>query len=163
VALPGAAAVVACLLDRAGVRLGGYVCAAGAWLAIAALLLAWLPVRAVSEASAGSLGAGIQLGLRLHAVSFAYEPFVQVPSVLVQGSSGTSVYAAIPISGLTAPVFIQLAAAAILSSGVVPCRSWAAVAWSLSSMPRAGLAVAAMVPLGFYLLTRRYSVGAGRY
>lgn len=239
VALPAVAGLIGWMLGRIGVRFGGYVCASGGWLALAALLAAWLPSRAASEASAGALGAGVQLGLRLDSVSFAYELIVLVPAaalltfqprpadrtalagaalsasllaiaasglaltalawaaavgllavalleereaggrqlgltlaaavlaltwgtVLVQNSNGTTIYAAIPISGLTVPVFVLLSTAAVLTSAAVPWRSWAADS-SRPSMQATGLAVAALVPLGFYLLTRMYSVGAGRY
>jgi len=238
--LPAVAAILTWLLDRAGLRLGGYLCAAATWLAIGALLAAWLPARAITEIGGGAPAAGIQYGLRLDPVSFAFELFVLIPSavlltfqprpayraalaglavaaatltvaagallltalawgtavttvvlllqqeeeppvrpqwallmfawlalvwagVLLEGQGGTTVFTAIPIVALTPPVFVLLAVAAVLTSGTVPWRSWCAAVWQRGSARSAGLAVAVLIPLGFYLLTRTYAVGAGRY
>jgi hypothetical protein len=240
VALPAVAAIVTWLLDQVGLRVGGYLCAAAAWLAIVLLLAGWLPSRAIVEVGGGSLGAGIQFGLRLDPVSFAYALFVLLPSAvlltfqrrppyraalaglavaaatlaiasatllltalawgtavtllvlllqqedepfvrpqwaqlmlawlalvwaaaLLAGETGTTVYTAVPIVALTPAIFFLLATAAVVTSAAVPWRSWAAAVWRRDSVRSSGLAVAALTPLGFYLLTRAYAVGAGRY
>jgi hypothetical protein len=76
---------------------------------------------------------------------------------------GTAVYAAVPVSALTVPVFLLLAAAALIASGLVPWRGWVAQLWSRPSLRAAGMAVATLYPLGFYLLVRAYEMGDGRY
>jgi hypothetical protein len=240
VALPAVAAILTWLLDQAGLRVSGYLCAAATWVGIVVLLAAWLPSRAIVEIGGGSLGAGIQFGLRLDPVSLAYELFVLLPSAvlltfqrlpayraalgglavaaatlavasatllltvlawgtavtllvlllqqedeplvrpqwaqlmlawlalvwaaaLLVGETGTTVYTAIPIVALSPAIFFLLAAAAVVTAGAVPWRSWAASVWRRDSIRSSGLAVAALTPLGFYLLTRAYAVGAGRY
>jgi hypothetical protein len=82
---------------------------------------------------------------------------------ILQVVGGTAVYAAVPVSALTVPVFMLLAAAALLASGLFPWRGWAAQLWSRPSLRAAGMAVATLYPLGFYLLVRAYEMGDGRY
>lgn len=77
--------------------------------------------------------------------------------------AGTAVYAAIPVSALTVPVFSLLAAAALIASGLFFWRGWAAQLWSRPSLRSAGMAVATLYPLGFYLLVRAYEMGDGHY
>src|SRR6267378_5401672 len=50
--------------------------------------------------------------------------------VILQVVGGTGVYAAVPVSALSAPVFSLLAAAALMASGLFPWRGWAAQLWS---------------------------------
>src|SRR5258706_307854 len=50
-----------------------------------------------------------------------------------------------------------------MASGLVPWRSWPAHVWSRPSLRAAGLVVATLYPLGFYLLVRAYEMGDGRY
>jgi len=83
--------------------------------------------------------------------------------VILQVRSGTAAYAAVPVSALTAPVFALIALAGVLASGLVPWRSWPAHVWSRPSLRAAGLVVATLYPLGFYLLVRSYEMGDGRY
>lgn len=83
--------------------------------------------------------------------------------VILQVRSGTAAYAAVPVSALTAPVFALIAFAGVMASGVVPWRSWPAQVWSRRSLRAAGLVVATLYPLGFYLLVRSYEMGDGRY
>lgn len=83
--------------------------------------------------------------------------------VLFQVLSGTAVYVAVPVSALTTPVFIVLAVAAVLASGLVPWRAWPAQLWARPSLRAAGLAVATVYPLGFYVLVRAYEIGDGHY
>jgi hypothetical protein len=83
--------------------------------------------------------------------------------VILQIRSGTAAYSAVPVSALTAPVFALIAFAGLMASGLVPWRSWPAQVWSRSSLRAAGLVVASLFPLGFYLLIRAYELGDGRY
>ena len=82
---------------------------------------------------------------------------------ILQVVGGTAVYAAVPVSALTVPVFSLLALAALMASGVFPWRGWPAQLWSRPSLRAAGMAVATLYPLGFYLLVRAYEMGDGRY
>ena len=82
---------------------------------------------------------------------------------ILQVVSGTEGYGAVPVSALTVPVFSLLAASALMASGLFPWRGWAAQLWSRPSRRAAGMAVATMYPLGFYLLVRAYEMGDGRY
>jgi hypothetical protein len=82
---------------------------------------------------------------------------------ILQVVSGTAVYAAVPVSALTIPVFSLLAAAALMASGLFPWRGWAAQLWTRPSLRASGMAVATLYPLGFYLLVRAYEMGNGRY
>ncbi|TMB96318.1 MAG: hypothetical protein E6J40_10105 [Chloroflexi bacterium] len=82
---------------------------------------------------------------------------------ILQVRGGTAVYSAVPVSALTVPVFMLLAAAALMASGLFPWRGWASQLWGRPSLRAAGVAVATLYPLGFYLLVRGYEVGDGRY
>lgn len=83
--------------------------------------------------------------------------------VILQARAGTAVYAAVPVASLTVPVFALLAGAALGASGLFPWRSWPAQVWARPSLRAAGIAVATVFPLGFYLLVRAYEMGDGRY
>ena len=83
--------------------------------------------------------------------------------VILQVRSGTAAYSAVPLSALTGPVFALIAFAGLMASGLVPWRSWPAQVWSRPSLRAAGLAVAGLFPLGFYLLVRAYELGDGSY
>jgi hypothetical protein len=82
---------------------------------------------------------------------------------ILQVVGGTAVYSAVPVSALTVPVFSLLAVAALMASGLFPWRGWPAQLWSRPSLRAAGMAVATLYPLGFYLLVRAYEMGDGRY
>src|ERR1700704_1808060 len=82
---------------------------------------------------------------------------------ILQVVGGTAVYAAVPVSALTVPVFALLAVAALMASGLFPWRGWPAQLWSRPSQRAAGMAVATLYPLGFYLLVRAYEMGDGQY
>lgn len=82
---------------------------------------------------------------------------------ILQVVGGTAVYAAVPVSALTVPVFSLLALAGLMASGLFPWRGWPAQLWSRPSLRAAGMAVATLYPLGFYLLVRAYEMGDGRY
>lgn len=82
---------------------------------------------------------------------------------ILEDRAGTAVYAAVPVANLTVPVFGLLAAAALGASGLFPWRSWPAQLWSRPSLRAAGMSVATVYPLGFYLLVRAYEMGDGRY
>jgi hypothetical protein len=240
VLLPIASAAVLTVLGLAGVRPGRLIAGAGAWAAVAALLVAWLSVRATQEVNLGQLGYGSTLDLRIDAVAFVFGMLVLVPSAvlltvqprtwqemtvallgvaaamgaieagavvltalaggtaatlavvqldtedvhaprprwsvllaawlalswagaILQVRAGTAAYSAVPVSALTWPVFALLASAGLMASGLFPWRSWPAQVWSRPSLRSAGLVVAMLYPLGFYLLVRAYEMGDGRY
>lgn len=88
---------------------------------------------------------------------------LSLAGVILQVRGGTAVYSAVPVSALTVPVFSLIALAGVLASGLLPWRSWPAQVWSRPSLRAAGLVVATLYPLGFYLLARAYEMGDGRY
>ncbi len=83
--------------------------------------------------------------------------------VILQVGGGTAVYSAVPVATVTAPLFAVLAVAALLASNVFPWRTWPADLWSRPSLRAAGITVAILYPLGFYLLVRAYELGDGHY
>ncbi|OLD06974.1 MAG: hypothetical protein E6I11_16035 [Chloroflexi bacterium] len=83
--------------------------------------------------------------------------------VMLQVGGGTAVYSAVPVATVTAPLFAVLAVAALLASNLFPWRTWPADLWSRPSLRAAGITVAILYPLGFYLLVRAYELGDGRY
>ena len=240
VALPLVAGGVTAALGLAGMKPGRALVGAGAWGAVLALFILWLPVRSTQELNLGPLGFGASFALRLDGISFAFGLIILIPSAILltlqprswqegtvaaigvaagmlaveaggvlltalaggtaatlaviqldiediraprppwgvllaawlalswagailQVVGGTAVYAAVPVSALTVPVFALLAAAALMASGLFPWRGWAAQLWSRPSLRAAGMAVATLYPLGFYLLVRAYEMGDGRY
>ncbi len=82
---------------------------------------------------------------------------------ILQVRGGTAIYAAVPVSAMTVPVFALLAAAALIASGLFPWRGWASQVWGRPALRAAGIAIATLYPLGFYLLVRAYEMGDGRY
>lgn len=82
---------------------------------------------------------------------------------LLQVGGGTAVYSAVPVATVTGPVFVVLAAAALLVSCLLPWRLWPSQLWARPSLRAAGITVATLYPLGFYILVRAYELGAGRY
>ena len=82
---------------------------------------------------------------------------------ILQVRGGTADYGAVPVSALTVPVFTVLAAAALTASGLFPWRGWASQLWGRPALRAAGMSVATLYPLGFYLLVRAYDMGDGRY
>jgi hypothetical protein len=83
--------------------------------------------------------------------------------VVLQVQGGTAVFSAVPLSVVTAPVFALLATSAVLASCLLPWRSWAAQLWTRPSLRAAGITIALLYPLGFYLLVRAYELADGRY
>ena len=240
VLLPLLAAGVITAFGLGGFNLGRIAAGAGAWAALLALLVVWLPLRSTQELDLGQLGFGSPFQLRIDAVAFAFGLMVLVPAALVltlqrrswqaaalgalgvaaavgaieassvvltalaggtaatlaviqldgediraprpkwgmllaawlalswagvilQVRGGTAAYAAVPVSALTPPVFALIAFAGLVASGLVPWRSWPAQVWSRPSLRAAGLVVATLYPLGFYLLVRSYEMGNGTY
>ncbi|HEX3508146.1 MAG TPA: hypothetical protein VHW94_07125 [Candidatus Dormibacteraeota bacterium] len=240
VALPLVAGGVTAALGLAGWKPGRAIVGAGAWAALAVLLLLWLPIRSTEELTLGPLGFGANFDLRLDGVGFVFALVILVPSAILltlqprswqegtvaalgvaaavlaveasgvlltalaggtaatlaviqldiediraprppwgallaawlalswaggilQVVGGTAVYAAVPVSALTVPVFALLAGAALMASGLFPWRGWPAQLWSRPSLRAAGMAVATLYPLGFYLFVRAYEMGDGRY
>jgi hypothetical protein len=82
---------------------------------------------------------------------------------ILQVRGGTAAYAAVPSFALTVPVFVLIAFAGLMASGLFPWRSWPVHVWSRPSLRAGGLVVATLYPLGFYLLVRAYELGDGRY
>jgi hypothetical protein len=76
---------------------------------------------------------------------------------------GTSVYSAAPVTALRVPVFVLLAAAALLCSGLLPARTWVSEIWARRRLEAGALAVVLLLPIGFLLLTRAYVLGAGQW
>jgi hypothetical protein len=83
--------------------------------------------------------------------------------VILQVGGGTAVYSAVPVATVTGPLFAVLAVAALLVSCMFPWRTWPAHLWSRPSLRAAGVTVATLFPLGFYVLVRAYELGNGRY
>src|ERR1700687_5681663 len=240
VLLPLIAAGVITAFGLSGFNLGPLVVGAGAWAAVVALLIIWLPLRATQELNLGPLGYGSNFQLRIDAVAFGFGLMVLLPAALVltlqprtwqeatvgllgvaaamgaieaggvvltalaggtaatlaviqldaedvraprprwsmllaawlalswagvilQVRGGTAAYAAVPSFALTVPVFVLIAFAGLMASGLFPWRSWPVHVWSRPSLRAGGLVVATLYPLGFYLLVRAYEMGDGRY
>ena len=238
--LPLIAAGVVTAFGLGGINLGSFVVGAGAWAAVLALLIVWLPLRATQELHLGPLGFGSNFEVRIDAVGFAFGLMVLVPAalaltlqprtwqeatvgllgvgaamgaieaagvvltalaagtaatlavvqletediraprprwsmllaawlalswagVMLQISGGTATYSALPVSALSVPIFCVIAFAGLMASGLFPWRSWPAEVWSRPSLRASGLVVAALYPLGFYLLVRAFEMGGGRY
>ena len=83
--------------------------------------------------------------------------------VLLQVRGGTAVYDAVPVSVLTPAVFALLAASALVVSGLFPWRGWPVRMWSRPQLGAAGISLATLYPLGFYVLVRAYEIGDGHY
>ena len=83
--------------------------------------------------------------------------------VTLQARGGTADYTAVPVSTLTLPVFALVVVSGLMASGLVPWRSWPAQLWSRHSLRGAGITIATLYPLGFYLLVRGYEMGGGHY
>ena len=83
VVLPLLAAAVITAFGLSGFNLGSLVAGAGAWAAVLALLVLWLPVRSTQELNLGQLGFGSPLQLRIDAVAFAFGLMVLAPAALV--------------------------------------------------------------------------------
>src|SRR6266851_1135881 len=82
---------------------------------------------------------------------------------ILQVRGGTADYGAVPVSALTVPVFMVLAVAALTASGLFPWRGWASQLWGRPALRAAGMSVATLYPLGFYLLVRAYDMCDGHY
>jgi hypothetical protein len=82
---------------------------------------------------------------------------------VLEVTGGTSVYSAAPITALRTPVFLLLAAAGLLCSGLLPWPSWPSSVWERERLEAGTLALALLSPLGFLLLTRAYVLGAGHW
>ena len=83
VLLPLVAAGVITLFGLSGFNLGPLAVGAGAWAAVLALLVLWLPLRSTQELSLGQLGFASAFQLRLDAVAFAFGLMVLVPAAVV--------------------------------------------------------------------------------
>src|SRR5207245_5152515 len=84
-------------------------------------------------------------------------------STVLEVTGGTSVYSAAPVTALRVPVFLLLAGAGLLCSGLLPWPSWLPGMWDRDRLEAGSLAIALLGPLGFLLLTRAYLLGAGHW
>ena len=83
--------------------------------------------------------------------------------VILQVGGGTAVYSAVPVATVTGPIFALVAASAVLASCLFPWRTWPAELWARPSLRAAGVTIATLYPLGFYVLVRAYELGDGHY
>src|ERR1700693_3223314 len=83
VALPLAAGGVTAALGLAGLKPGRAIVGAGAWGAVLALFVLWLPVRSTQELNLGPLGFGASLDLRLDGVAIALGLVILVPAAVL--------------------------------------------------------------------------------
>jgi hypothetical protein len=83
VLLPLIAAGVITVFGLSGFNLGRIASGAGAWAALAALLLIWIPIRSTQELTLGQLGFGSAFALRIDAVAFAFGLMVLAPAALL--------------------------------------------------------------------------------
>src|SRR5260370_40850860 len=83
VVLPLVAALVVAVFGLAGMNLGPFARALGAWGPATALVAVWLPVRSSLELLLGQLGYGSSLDLRIDGVSFAFGLMIVVPAALL--------------------------------------------------------------------------------
>ncbi|TAN31888.1 hypothetical protein EPN29_11845 [bacterium] len=81
--LPLIAAAVTAACGLINVRPGRMMAGIGAWSAVLALLILWLPVRATQELNLGPLGFGTALALRIDAVAFAFGLIVLAPAAIL--------------------------------------------------------------------------------
>jgi hypothetical protein len=84
-------------------------------------------------------------------------------AVLLEVTAGTSNYAAVPVTVFGAPLFLLLAAVAVLASGLLPWGTWVPLVWARPRLQAGSLATSVMVPLGFLLLVRAYGLGGGHW
>ena len=83
--------------------------------------------------------------------------------VILQVGGGTAVYSAVPVATVNGPIFALVAASAVLASCLFPWRTWPAELWARPSLRAAGVTIATLYPLGFYVLVRAYELGDGHY
>src|SRR5438445_474692 len=83
VAIPLATAGAVAICGVAGWKIDRIVLAAGAWLAILALIALWAPVRSTQDLGLGQLGFSTPSELRLDAVGFAFGLMVLVPAAVL--------------------------------------------------------------------------------
>ena len=84
-------------------------------------------------------------------------------ATVLEVTGGTSLYTAVPVTALRAPVFLLLAAGGVLCSGLLPARTWVSEVWQRPRLQAGTLAGGLLVPLGFLLLVRAYEMGAGQW
>ena len=82
---------------------------------------------------------------------------------LLQDAGGTSSYGAVAVGSLPGPALALLALVAVMASGLVPWRPWTSVDGERFTGLAGPLAVAAVAPIGFYLLLRALDLGGGRF
>src|SRR5260221_996620 len=83
IALPLFAGGLTAALGLAGLKPGREIVGAGAWGALVALFLLWLPIRSTEELTLGPLGFGAGFDLRLDGVAFAFGLVILLPSAII--------------------------------------------------------------------------------
>ena len=83
VALLSTGGVLAGLVGRRMPGLARGLAAFAVWAALLLLLVLWVPTRSPLDVDLGELGAGLRLGVRLDALSFAFALLILVPSGLL--------------------------------------------------------------------------------
>lgn len=84
-------------------------------------------------------------------------------AALVTFSGGTSLFSAVPVQAFKWQVFVLVAIPAALCSGLVPWRTWVSEVWCRPKLGGAAIGVGLLVPLGFLLLLRTYTLGGGQW
>lgn len=83
VALLSTGGLLAGISGRRMPRLARGVAALAVWSALLVLLVLWVPTRSPLDVDLGELGAGLRLGIRLDALSFAFTLLILVPGGLL--------------------------------------------------------------------------------
>src|ERR1700674_83979 len=146
-------------------RLDGAAFAFGLVILVPAAVLLTLQPRSWQEGTVAALGVG--------AAVLAVEAGGVLLTALAGGTAATLAVIQLDVEDIRAPrppwgallaAWLALSwAGALMASGLFPWRGWAARLWSRPSLRAAGMAVATLYPLGFYLLVRAYELGDGRY
>ncbi len=84
-------------------------------------------------------------------------------AAVLQATSGTSAYSAVPVVAAQAPVLLLMLSGAVLASSVLPWRGWTSEFWDRPRLTSGSLAIAAIVPVGFLVLLRTYEMGGGSW
>jgi hypothetical protein len=81
----------------------------------------------------------------------------------LQALTGTSAFAAVPVAAVREPIFVLMAAGALLSSAALPWRGWTSEFWDRPRLASGTLAIATLLPVSFLVLFRTYEIGGGRW
>src|SRR5438034_1389713 len=140
--LPLVTAVVIAIFGFAGMNLGRVVAAVGAWGAVLALLVVWVPIRSSLELTLGQLGFGSAFDMRIDGVTFAFGLMIAIPAaILLTLQPRAWPQTVVSMLGLAA------ALAAVEAGGIV----------------LTAIAGGTAATLAVDLLVRGYELGDGRY